>query len=280
MSVAVRRPNWRACAALAVAAAAFTGLASPASGQRVLTVVASDTALDAPLTVPAGIVTVQLVLKGKTRRDLVVHRVPASTTPESLVQAAAGRPERWFADGSFGGPATPRESTPDASVTMDLRPGRYALVSYETDETGRARPDKYIWREVVVAAASILIPARFPVPDASIRLRDKGLVMEGLLRAGQKIIEVENAGSSAHEVIIGRLLPGKTVADVERWDRERSGPPPFAYVGGITPMSPAVTTQTRLVLQSGMHVVFCPARPASERDHRHTTALVATFKVN
>lgn len=245
-----------------------------------LTVLASDTALDAPLTVPAGIVTVQLVLKGTIRRDLVVHRVPASTTPEMLVQGANGRSERWFAEGSYGGPAVPRESTSDAAVTLDLRPGRYALVSYETDYAGRARADKYIWREVVVAAASILIPARFPVPDASIRVRDKGVMMDGALRAGQRTIEVENAGSRAHEVVIGRLLPGKTVADAERWDRDRSGPAPFAYVGGITPMSPGITAQTRLVLQSGTHVVFCPARPASERDHVHPAALVGTFKVN
>src|SRR4051812_3158311 len=162
----------RAGTAATAFGAASVILVSSAQAQRVLTVLASDTALDTPPTVPAGITTVRLQLTGKTRRDLTVHRVPAGTMPEGLAKGAAGRPQGWFEQWSFGGPSTPRDSAPDAMATVDLRPGRYALVSYVVDSAGRPRPDQYAWRDVTVIAASVLIPARFPAPDATIKVKD------------------------------------------------------------------------------------------------------------
>jgi len=125
----------RVAAAITTVSAAIAVLAaapvSRARAQRVLTVVAHDTSLESSPTVPAGITTIRLVLKGKVKRELVVHRVPASTTPEDLARGAAGRLERWFHDWSFGGPSVPHDSASEASATLDLRPGRYLLVAYE-----------------------------------------------------------------------------------------------------------------------------------------------------
>lgn len=253
---------------------------SAAGAQRVLTVVARDTGLEASPTVPAGITTVRLLLKGTARRDLVVHRIPAGTLPEALARGAAGRPERWFEQWSFGGPAVPRDSAPDASATMDLRPGRYALVSYEVDAAGRPRGDHYIWRDVTVIATGVLIPARFAVPDATIKIRDARMDVTGSLRPGQRTLQFENGGARPHDVVIVRLAPGKTIDDVRRWDRDHTDAPPFSYVGGLTPMSAGVTTQTRLVVQRGTYIVFCPTRHAGERERDYRRGVIASLKVN
>jgi hypothetical protein len=268
-------------AGVAIAALGTASVAplSSAQAQRVLTVLASDSALDAPPTVPAGITTVRLQLTGKVRRDLTVHRVPAGTMPEALARGAAGRPERWFEQWSFGGPSAPRDSAPDASATVDLRPGRYALVSYELDSGGRPRGDRYAWRDVTVIAAAVLIPARFPVPDATIRVKDSQMNETGVLRTGQRTLQFENAGARPHDIVIGRLRPGKTVDDVIRWDRDRNDPPPFVYVGGLTPMSAGVIAQTRLTLQTGTHVVFCATRHAGQRDRDYKRGVLTSFKV-
>jgi hypothetical protein len=266
---------------LAVTAAALTAApVSPAQAQRVLTVIASDSALDASPTVPAGITTIRLQLKGTVRRDLTVHRIPAGTAPDALARSAAGRPERWFEQWSFGGPAVPRDSASEATATIDLRPGRYALVSYEMDAAGRPRGDRYVWRDVTAIAAAVLIPARFAVPDATVKLKDAKIDVTGALRTGQRTLQIENIGARPHDVVIGRLKPGKTMDDVVRWDRDRNDPAPFVYVGGLTPMSTGVIVQTRLVLQSGVHVVFCTARHARERDRDYRRGVIATFKVS
>lgn len=247
---------------------------SLAQAQRVLTVIARDTALEASATVPAGVTTVRLVVQGKTRRELVVHRVPAGTAPETLMRGAAGRPAKWFERWSFGGPAVPRDTVADASVTLDLRPGRYVLVAYEVDALGRAKGDRLLWQPLTAIAAAVLIPGRFPVPDATVKIRDARIDVTGALRGGQRTIQVENVGSRAHEMLIGRLKPGKTIEDVRRWDRKENDPAPFVYVGGVTPMSSGMAAQVRLVLQSGTHVVLCPMHGDHER------GVLASFKVS
>lgn len=251
---------------------------SPLGAQRVLTVIARDTALDAPPSVPAGLTTVRILLQGKARRDLVIHRIPAGTTAETLVRGAAGRPARWFEQWSFGGPSVPRDSAPDAGVTMELRPGRYVLVSYEMDAAGRPRGDRFLWREVSAFAGSVLIPGRLPVPDATFKVKDARIDVLGSMRPGQRTLQIENLGSVPHEILIGRLKPGKTVADVRGWNRDH-GEPPFVYVGGLTPMSPGRTAQTRLVLQNGVHVVLCTMRSARARDLDYQRGVLATFTV-
>ena len=254
-----------AAAALVVAVAApVRGL----SAQRTLTIIARDTGLVVAPTVPAGVTNIRLVLNGKARRDLVVHRIPAGMTPEELVKGAAGRPSRWFDQWSFGGPAVPRDSSNEATVTMDLRPGRYALVSYEMDATGRVRGDKHMWVLVNAMRSTALIPDRLPIADATFKIRDNRIEMIGVLRRGQRALRIENAATQAHELVIVRLIAGKTVEDAQRWLRDRKGASPFVYVGGVTPMSPGISAQTRLVLQSGTHVVLTGS-----------TGLSVTFKV-
>ena len=262
-------------ATLAAAGAPF----SRSEAQRVLNVVAKDAAIDMPPTVPAGLTTVRLTINGRVKREVVVHRVPAGTTPEDLVRGAAGRPERWFDQWSFGGPAMPRDSAPDATATLDLRPGRYAVVAYEVDSGGRPRGDKFVWRDVTAIAASVLIPARFAVPDLTIRMKDAKLDIIGSVRTGQRILQVENAGGRPHEMLVGRLKPGKTIDDVRRWDRDRADPPPFVYVGGLTPMSNGMTAQTKLLLQKGVHVVLCPMRHAGARERDYQRGVMASFTV-
>jgi len=267
--------------AVVYAGAVLAGATGPAQAhaQRVLTVVAHDATLESSPTVPAGLTTVRLLLKGPVRRELVVHRIPAGTTGESLVRGAVGRPSRWFERWSFGGPTVPRDSAGDATATFDLRPGRYALVAYEVDAAGRPRGDRLIWRQITAIAASVLIPGRFPVPDATIKVKDSRIDVAGAMRPGQRTLQVENVGSRPHEVIIGRLAAGKTLDDVRRWNRDRDEPAPFVYVGGLTPMSPGAEAQTRLVLQGGVHVVLCPMRDEGTMTRDYARGVLATFKV-
>jgi hypothetical protein len=253
---------------------------SRAESQRVLTVVARDTSLEAAPTVPAGLTTVRLTINGKVRRELVVHRIPAGTPPEELARGAAGRPERWFQQWSFGGPAVPRDSAPDAVATLDLRPGRYVLVAYEVDAGGRPRGDRYIWREFSAIAASVLIPARFAIPDLTVRIKDVRMEVIGVVRTGQRTVEVDNVGARPHDFLIGRLKPGKTVDDVRRWNVDGKDPAPFVYVGGLTPMSGGVTAQTKVVLQTGTHVVLCTMRHGGDKERDYQRGVLASFKVN
>jgi hypothetical protein len=278
----VPRPSKRFPVRVLHIALAVSLLAVPGywlEAQRVLTVVAHDTSLEVAPTIPAGLATVRLELRGSVKRELIVHRIPAGTLAETLAREAAGRPSRWFDKWSFGGPGVPRDSAKDASVTIEMRPGRYLLLAYEVDAAGRPRGDKYIWIEIAAMARNFLIPARFSDPDARIRVKDSRLEVVGVLRRGQRTLQVENLGARPHDLVVGRLKPGKTVDDVRRWDGDK-GNAPFVYIGSLTPMSPDMTAQTRLVLQTGEHVVFSTMRHGGERDRDYRRGLLASFKVN
>jgi hypothetical protein len=250
-----------------------------ARAQRTLTVTARDAGLDAAGTVPAGLLNVRLVLKGTVRRDLVVRRIPAGLAPEALARTAAGRTERFFQQWSFSGPMVPRDTLSDATATVDLRPGRYALISWEVDANGRPRPDKYLWRSFTAVATSVLIPARFAVSDLTVKVRDSRIEVTGNARTGSRLIQVENVGGRPHELMVGRLKPGKTVEDAQHWSRDK-GEAPFVYIGGLTPISPQVTTQTRLVLQSGVHVVLCTMRGEHQKVPDNELGVIGSFRVN
>jgi hypothetical protein len=153
-------------------------------------------------------------------------------------------------------------------------------VAYVVDPAGRPRGDKFIWREVTAVAASVLIPARFAVPDVTIRIKEGRIEVLGVVRTGQRMVQVDNVGGRPHDFLIGRLKPGKTIDDVRRWDRDRTDPAPFVYVGGLTPMSGGVTAQTKLVLQTGVHVVLCTMRHGGDREHDYQRGVLASFKVN
>jgi hypothetical protein len=264
---------------LALGASGAVPLAA-ARAQRVLTVLASDTVLQSPSSIPAGLTMIRLELTGSARRDLVVHRVPTGTPPAEFVRGAAGRPERWFTQWSFGGPAVPHDSASNAASMIDLRPGRYVLVSYEVDAAGRPRGTKYLWRAFDAVATSLLIPSRFSVADVMIKIRDSRAEASGTARPGPRTLQLENAGSRPHELIVGRLKPGRSVADVATWSRDKDESPPFVYIGGVTPLSSGVRTQLRFVLQSGVHVVFCPLHHERERAADNELGAIASFTVN
>jgi hypothetical protein len=258
--------------------AALAVLPKAVEAQRTLNVIVSDTAIAAPPSIPAGLVTVVMNLTGKVRRELVVHRVPSGTLAADVARSAVGRPTKWFERWSFGGPAVPRDTLRESRASMELRPGQYVLVAYEVDAMGRARGGRMIWRSFSAVAASVLIPARFSDADLTIRVKDARGDVSGSIRAGRRAVRVENAGGRPHQVMIARLKPGKTADDVKGWRRDR-GDPPFAYVGGLTPMSPGMRAQTNLVFLAGTHVVICPLEEARGGGHDHETDLLATFTV-
>ena len=133
---------------------------------------------------------------------------------------------------------------------------------------------------VTVIAGSVLIPARFGVPDLTVRITNATVEVIGVVRTGRRTVEVDNAGGRPHDIVVGRLKPGRTVDDVRRWNRDGKDAAPFIYVGGLTPMSGGVTAQTTLVLQAGTYVVLCTMRHAGDREHDYQRGGLASFKVN
>lgn len=226
---------------------------------RVVPVVASDYAFQAPDTVQAGLVTLQLSNVGQEPHHLVLVRLAPGRTFSEFVRsttAAHGEPPRWAEP--VGGPNAilPGGS---ANATLNLAPGNYALLCMIPSPDGKTRAMKGMQQQltVVPAARPSTESTALPAADVQMTLRDYGFTLSKPLAAGRQVVRVRNASMQPHEVLLVRLAPGKTAADFATWAMKMSGPPPAAPVGGVSPLAPGYVNDIALDLTPGEYGLVC-----------------------
>ncbi len=276
-----------ALAALGGAAPALPAPRPPAAADRTLDVVTTDFAFLTPDTVTAGRTRLRLVNRGRELHILEVARLDDGHTAEELAELLAARrpPPAWAT--FVGGPlARPDGSTSDdLAVTVDLAPGRYALlcpipspadhrphmlkgmtrtlVVVPARRAGRAAP-------VIPAAREHAAPARGPArtQPGRVGLDDYGSRMEPAWRAGRHTLRVENRAAQPHELVVFRLDDGKRAADVVRWARALAGPPPGTLVAGTTALGRGQAATLTLTLTPGAYALLCFVSDAADgRSH-------------
>src|SRR5207302_328753 len=85
-----------------------------------------------------------------------------------------------------------------------------------------------------ITVAGTAPAAADPATDNTITLSDYDFSPAHPVTAGAHTFRVDNAGPQLHELMILRLLPGKSVADIQAWARnEMKGPPPARQVGRV-----------------------------------------------
>lgn len=107
-----------------------------------------------------------------------------------------------------------------------------------------------------------------PEPTVSLRLVDHSFELSEPLVAGKHLIRVENVGVEPHEVILVKLVPGKTVDDLQVWVRNPTGEaePPITEVSGVTALATGAEAYFEADLSAGDYVLFCMI-PSYGRPH-------------
>ena len=76
------------------------------------------------------------------------------------------------------------------------------------------------------------------------------------------------AGTRTHEVILSRLLPGRTTRDFITWVNTRQGPSPVIPSGGTTDLPPGGSMVIDVTLVPGTCSMVCRAiDPGDHRPH-------------
>ena len=118
-------------------------------------------------------------------------------------------------------------------------------------------------------------------------MRNYGYVVSGPpLRAGRRTLRLLNAGPQEHHLMLQRLAPGATLADLRRWRAgERIGPRPMMPVdGGTTRQSPGSTLYWTVDLEAGGYLFLClvadvgDRRRHVERGTRHEVKVLAVAR--
>ena len=257
---------------------------STASAPNVVALSATEYAISAPDSIPAGWTTFRLANHGEQVHYGHIVRLDDGRTPQDLVGAyaeairtSAPRPA-WVK--RFGGPggAAPGDSS---NVTQHLEPGSYVWICPVEDNSGTPHFTKGEVRPFVVypVAANATVRASAPAADATIRLADFSFTVASPLEAGRHTIRVENAGAEPHDFALLKLAAGRTIEQVRTWLNpelaRRSGdtkdPPPLETIGsaagGIAAISPGMSVFFEANLTPGEYVLFCMVTAPDGRSH-------------
>jgi hypothetical protein len=252
---------------------------------NVVSLTATEFSLSAPDTIPAGWTTFRLHNHGTGVHYGHMVRLDPGKTVEELIAAYAeairtsGARPKWVT--RFGGPggAAPGDSSSD---TQYLEPGSYVWICPVEDDTGTPHFSKGEFKSFVVSDHVVADRDAAPRADMVIRLMDFSFALDTPLAAGRHTIRVENAGAEPHDLVMMKLMPGKTIEDIQNWlnpERARrsgqaSGPAPSIETlaspgsgGGIGAIAPKMESFTEANVTPGEYALFCMATAPDGRSH-------------
>lgn len=244
-----------------------------------VTVVATDFKLALPNSLTAGPTTFRLVNRGRELHQLYLVRLADGRTAADLVNAikAGGPPPPWATD--VGGPNAVDPGATSAAATVPLTPGRYAALCIipSPDKVPHVMKGMYTELTVTPGARAASLPAK---PDLTITLVEYGYGTSAPLTAGRRHILVTNDGKQSHELVLTRLMPGKTAADLAAWADKMHGPPPANFLGGVSPIAPAKSNELTLRLTPGHYVMLCFLPDAQDGQPHTAHGMVRDFVIN
>jgi uncharacterized cupredoxin-like copper-binding protein len=237
----------------------LTAMASPPSA-TVVTIRALDYRFEAPASVPAGTITFRLKNDGREAHHLWIVQLKDGKTPADFLEAtkvwgSSLKMPPWAID--VGGPntASPGER---AEGTVTLEAGTYMLVCWVPSPNGVVHVMKGMVQRLRVTARRAAESAE-PTATTNLVLDDYSFTFSKPMAAGRQIVRVENrAATQSHEVVIAKLLPGRTLLNAVAWlNGGQGGPSPVEAIGGASGLGTGRHMYLTLDLQPGKYVLLC-----------------------
>lgn len=247
---------------------------------------AAEYSFQAPDSIPAGWTTFRVANQGgEVHYAHIVQLEPGRSVQEmanayaEAIRTSGPRP-KWVS--RFGGPGgvAPGDSS---AVTQYLEPGSYVWICPVEDDEGHPHFAKGEVKPFVVHASGSDAPDLAAAPEASmtIRLVDHAFSIATPPKAGRHTIRVENAGAEAHDVVLMKLVPGRTLVDVRTFlnpERARrpdevgeQEPPPLdslgSLAGGLAAIRPGMEAFLEANLTPGEYVLACMVTAPDGRSH-------------
>jgi hypothetical protein len=184
--------------------------------------------IEAPESIDAGLVEIEFKNTGKLEREAQIIKLEGNHTTAQALKAfdgilQGGPAPDWFRARGGVGTTAPGES---ATITQRLEPGSYVILDSGEPEGRDVQPH---YRQGAVAELSVTgepSDADLPDADATITAAEYAFSPAGL-KSGKNKIEFRNAGAQWHHLIVARMNPGATIADVKRFFETEKGEPPI-----------------------------------------------------
>jgi hypothetical protein len=241
---------------LVIAAACSSPRGPVTSGPTVVTIDATDFAFGAPDTIPAGLTTFLMINTGREPHQAVVAGAPGKNFGELEAALLHESFPDWVT--LPGGPGAVL-SGDSSIVTANVPPGNYLILCFIPSLDGKPHIVKGMYRRLVVTPpAPGAAAAAEPTSDITVTLSDYGFASSAPLTAGTHTIRVVNNGPQLHELTIERLLPGKKLADWQKWVAGgMHGTPPAVPAGGFAGPDSGKAGWLRITLEPGDYLLNC-----------------------
>jgi len=243
-------------------------VASAATTTRTVEFDASDFSFTTPDTLPSGLTTIRLINRGQEPHHAQLLRMNDGVTFDQFT--ASLQQEGEGALRLISGAGGPGAINPngESEVTLDLKPGMYALACFISGPDGVPHMMKGMLKPIQVTEASE--SSAPPQVQGTFTMKDFTFDMPSTLPAGRATYEVVNSGPQMHELNVLKLAPGKTTQDLIDWDADSGAPPPVEAMGGMNAFSVNGSGYMTLDLQPGTYVAICNVPdPASGVSHAH-----------
>jgi hypothetical protein len=246
---------------------------SVATNFRQIHIYVADSGATIPETTTEGLQTFFLhEQEARGTHELLVRRIPAGMSEDEVVRAVSAGRLDGLALSALGGPGIP-DTTGNAAVQIDVRPGRYLIAVQSVDARGRrriAQGDFGVLRVIGIVRYNVAVP---PLIHSLVRIKDDAITLSRGIDAGPTILQVEDVGPSAHELVVRKLKPGTTRAAAIRWLEAREGPAPFTQVGGVTMLSRGRSAYVYLPFEKGEYLLSCDLGGHGHRPYALSTVV-------
>ncbi len=245
----------------------------------VITIHAKDFAFVGPKTIKSGPTTFRLVNDGKELHHLSIVKLDKGKTMKDVGEALKkqGPPPAWMKD--VGGP---NAAGPGGSVdaTVSLEPGEYAFLCY-INSPGNPMPHM---AKGMVGSITVLPEsngATMPATDVTITLTDYKFTFSKPLTAGKHVVNVVNTAVQPHELVLVKLLPGKTMADFEAFATTNllAGTSPAEVMAGMGGLAKGKSASFPVDLKPGKYGMICFVPDAKDGKGHYHHGMVMSFDV-
>jgi len=261
------------------AGASASSAEAPKAAPATVTMTAKDFAFDAPAQIPGGAVTLQIQNNGKEVHQAQLVRLEGGKTGQDLMAALKkhGPPPAWM---KFVGGPNAIAPGHEVSATSVLEPGQYAWLCFIPSPDGVMHAAKGMVRPFEVTAVPSGAATSLPETDVTIKLVDFDFQSSQPLTPGRHSIMVENAGPQAHEIVLVKLAPGKTIQDFATWAESMKGPPPAEPVGGVGVLENGMRATFTVDLTAGDYGLICFVPDPKDGKMHLEHGMMKNFKVS
>ena len=227
------------------------GEAATPAGPAKLTITATGSGIEVPGSAAPGVTEITLQNDGKKDATGQLLRIEGNRSEQEVVQtfnavSDGDKIPEWIVGGGGLGTTKPGKST---VVTQELEKGRYFVFN---DADTPVTEKGYAVFKVSGESADAELPAGSTVTASEYKFESQKIT------AGEPIV-FENVGDELHHLVGFPVLPGKTIAEAEKFLKTDKGEPAVDYEAtvGTAVIDSNQTLVTDLGLKKGKYLFVC-----------------------